>query len=220
MSSRAHAFLLPLAVAGVAVLMAAACGGGGDRSEPEEFSEFVDRIAAATEQGDVAFFTERVRGTPYTCSAAEVEISTGPDAPPAPICTEVGLTFDSVYIQDYPGATQTKLERNLTEDIQNYFADALGDREDQYGPGAVRLYATGISVQPPATGRAVHTAILTGIHDSIAGEGRTVRAVDFEYVDGQWLVRGETAGSFPTAVDLLEPSTAAPLYDGWTPYGG
>lgn len=218
MSSKARILLIAFCVAAGTALFAVACG--GDNGEPEDFAKFADKIAKAAEDGDVAFFADRVVSTPYTCSQEEVDISTGPDAPPEPICLEAGYTFNSVYIQDYPGSTQTTLVRVLKQDFQKFFKDALPAQSDQYGPGTVRLYATGASIQPPATGRDVHSAILAEIQQTPVGViGRTVRGIDFEYVAGRWVIPGETASTFPTAAELLEASTAAPLYANWTRYG-
>jgi hypothetical protein len=32
------------------------------------------------------------------------------------------------------------------------------------------------------------------------------------------VIRGQTAAGFPTAIDLLEPSSAALIYEDWTRY--
>ncbi|MGB2694807.1 MAG: hypothetical protein WBD55_06415 [Dehalococcoidia bacterium] len=219
MSSSARILLIAFCAAAGAALFAVACG-GGEKGEPEDFAKFADTIATAVAAGDVAFFADRIASTPYTCSQEEVDISTGPDAPGQPICTEVGYTFNSVYIQDYPGETQTTLVRVLKQDFQKFFKDALPKQSDQYGPGSVRLYATGASLQPPATGRDVHSAILAEIqHTPVGVIGRTVRGIDFEYVAGRWVIVGESASTFPTAAEFLEPSSAAPLYANWARYG-
>lgn len=196
-------------------LLASACGSG---DEPKDFAEFADQIAAAAAAGDVAFFTDRIEGRPYTCSATEVALSKGPEAPERPICLDVGYTFNSVYIQNYPGSTTPTTVDVLAEDLERYFADAVNDAEDEYGPGAVRLYATGVSVQPPAQGRNVRSAILTAIHEQATGEQRTARGLDFAYQEGRWVIVGETASSFPLAAELLNAATAAPLYKDWARY--
>ena len=83
---------LTLLVAGLGLLGAAACADGGDDGrDPEDFAAFADRIAQAAERGDTAFFADRVQGDTRTCTEGDVEASMAPDAPPQPICTEVGL---------------------------------------------------------------------------------------------------------------------------------
>lgn len=208
---------LLLGAVSLAATLLVACGGG---DEPKDFAQFADQIAAAAREGDVDFFLERIEGTPYTCSATEVAQSRGPDAPERPICLRTGFTFNSVYIQNYPGATQTTTPDVLADDLRAYFKDAVKSASDEYGPGAVRLYATGACIQPPCSGRQVRSAILTAIHEQVFGEQRTVRGLDFEYVDGRWVLTGASAASFPTAAEYLNASTAAPLYNDWTRYAG
>ena len=208
-------WLIALAL-GLALLGAAACGGGGP--EPEDFAEFADQIARAVERGDTAFFTDRIEGVTHTCTEEEVAVSTGPDAPSEAICLEVGFQFESIYIQSYPGAGQIKTPENLIRDIEQYFQDDLSDEEDSYGSGTVQLYATAI---PSSFGEesGVHSAILTAIHKlDVNVTGRTARGIDFEYVNGRWVIRGELGAGPPLAIDLLEPSIAILVYTGWTAY--
>ena len=206
---------LAVAVAATALLAGAACG---DSGEPEEFAKFADKVADAVEEGDVVFFTGRVQGESYTCTEEDVRASTGPEAPPQPICLEVGYEFEAVAIANYGTAGTITTPKVLIGDIQRFFQGALPGQEDDYGPGAVRLYATAIPNRRGAAEAGVHTAILTAIQDFQGQPRRFARAIDFEYIDGRWMITGETTAGFPIAVDLLEPSSAAAIYDEWTEY--
>ena len=213
-------WLLPVAT--TLILLAAACGGGNDDGDasrdPEDFATFAEQIASAAEEGNIVFFGSRVLGDHRTCTEADVEAARGPNAPPEPVCTEVGLEYDAIVINNYGAAGATITANALIRDIQKFFEDALPRAADKYGPGGVRLYATAVPEGSEEQGNVLHTAILTGIYNFIGLEGRYLRGLDFEYVDGRWRIRSETAASFPTAVDLLEPISAVSLYDDWARY--
>ncbi len=192
--------------------LAAACGGGS--GESEDFNAFAKKVADAAERGDVAFFADRVQGTPHTCTEDEVAQSMGPDAPTNPICLEAGFEFDQVYITNYGAPGNVTTVDDLVNDLQLFFQGAVAAQEDGYGPGAVRLYATA----RPNDSEDAHTAVLTALLEAGGVTGRAMRGIDFRLVDGRWVIPGETAASFPTAVDLLEPSTATLLYQDWSRY--
>ena len=213
-----------LSIATALILLGAACGGGsgngdGDANrDPEDFAEFAKQIARAAEDGNVAFFGSRVLGDHRTCTEADVEAARSPNAPPEPVCTEVGLEYDAIIINNY-GATGVIITADaLIGDIQSFFDDALPGAADKYGPGSVRLYATAVPERSEEQGKVLHTAILTGLYNFIGLNGRYLRGLDFEYVEGRWRIQSETTASFPTAVDLLEPISATSLYDDWTRY--
>jgi hypothetical protein len=209
-----------LALAAMSVVLVvglSACSSSGS-SDPQDFAAFAAKVAKAAQDGDVEFFADRVAGVPHTCTADEVAESTGPNAPKNPICVEEGFEFDQVYIVNYGAPANATTEDDLINDLQLYFDQAIPQQDDAYGPGAVRLYATARPDEPPADGPEVHTAILTALHNRNSLVGRTVRGIDFELVDGRWVIPGETAASFPTAVDLLEPSSAVILYQDWAKY--
>jgi len=209
---------LALAALSVVLLVGLSACTSGDDSDPEDFAAFAAKVAKAAEDGDVDFFAQRVEGTPHTCTAAEVAESTGPNAPKNPICLEEGFEFDQVYIINYGAPANATTEDDLIKDLQLYFDQAIPQQDDAYGPGAVRLYATARPGEAPADGTEVRTAILTALHNRNNIVGRTVRGIDFELVDGRWVIPGETAASFPTAVDLIEPSSAVILYQDWVKY--
>jgi hypothetical protein len=218
MSFRMRARRLTLLVVGLGLLGAAACGGGGDGGGSPDFAAFADQIARAAERGDIAFFIDRVQGETHTCTEEEVAASTGPSAPPEPICLEVGYQFEAIAISNYGTAGAITTPEVLARDIARFFENALSEEEDEYGPGDVRLYATAVPAQAEASERGLHTAILTGIQNASGVPGRFVRGLDFEYVDSDWMIRSETTAGFPIAAELLEPSSAVLLYEDWMKY--
>jgi hypothetical protein len=202
-------------LATLALFAAAGCRDGGD---PEDFESFAGRVARAAERGDTDFFAERVEGRPYTCSEADVEASTGPDAPEEPICLEVGHEFEAVPIDNYGAAGTITTPAVLIRDIERFFDQALPEAEDDFGSGAVRLYATAVPQRQPGTASPLRTAVLTSLQEFQGAPRRFVRALDFEFLDGRWVIRSETTAGFPIATDLLRPNTAVLLYEEWKEY--
>lgn len=209
-----------LFVATALILLGAACGGGnGDANrDPEDFAEFAKQIAREAERGDVAFFGSRVRGTTYTCTEEQVEASTGPDAPPNPICTEVGLQYERMLITNYGGPGAAAEPEDVIRNIQEFFGGVLVGAPDEYGPPQVRLYATAIPDRAGEEELNRYTAIITAIHDITGVPGRVVRGLDFEYVDGRWKILALTNGSYPIATELLSAHSAVVFYRDWTKY--
>lgn len=207
-----------LVVAAIGLTLAAACGGGGsdDDSDPVDFAEFTQQIASAVESKDTAFFTGRIRGHPYVCTEEDVAASTGPDAPGGAICLEVGQQFEAVSITNYGAQGRITTPRALAGDFEAFFEDALPEESDNYGTGEVVFYATAVPVDAPED-TTLHTAIITAIHD-LPDTGRVMRGIDFEFVEGRWVIPSEATAGFPISVDLLEPSLATVIYRDWEKY--
>lgn len=209
-------WLVPLVA--LALLAAAACE--SDSGDSEDFARFADKIARAAEARDVGFFADRIEGYVYTCTEEEVEISTGPDAPEEPICLEVGLQFEAIPISNYGTSGVVSTPEVLINDIEGFFEDALPEEEDEYGSGAVRLFATAIPSRPgQVEGESnLRTAILTAVQLFQLRPVRIARGIDFEFVDDRWVIRSETTAGFPIAIELLSATSAVTLYDEWTAY--
>ena len=186
--------------------------------DPIAFADFIDSIARAAEEGDTAFFTDRVQGIPNICSEADVAAARGPNAPPQPVCTEAGIQFEVVSITNHGASGQRVTSGVLINDIRSFFVDALADEKDEYGVGAVRLFATATPLTLGEPTGDVHSAILTFIDDASGVSGRFVRGLDFTFIDGRWVIQSETTAGFPIAVDLLKETTAVPLYQDWKRY--
>ncbi len=206
----------------VLLLLVIACGGGngenGNGPEPAEFQEFAKQIARAAEEGTTPFFTERVRGETHVCTPAEIEASADADIRGEPLCQNAGDSFEEVLITNYGSRGIVTDVGTLISDVEAFFEAALPDEEDEYGPGSVRLYATAIPSDPVDPTQDLHTAILAAVIDQSGVRGRAVRGIDFEYIDGRWLIPSETTAAFPIAAELLEPLSARSIYDDWLRY--
>ena len=211
-----------LSIATALILLGAACGGGSDdgdaNRDPEDFAAFAEQIGRAAEREEVAFFGSRVRGTTFTCTEEQVAASTGPDAPPDPICTEVGIQYERISITNYGGPGAVAEPEDVVRNIQEFFRGVRFGDTDEYGPAQVRLYATAIPDRAGEEELDRHTALITAIHDISGVPGRVARGLDFEYVDGRWEIRALTNASFPIAIDLLAPDSATAFYRDWTRY--
>jgi hypothetical protein len=219
MSSRAVVGLLAIiAVVGLAAL--AACGGGDDGSDSEDFAEFADKIADATEDGNVDFFLERLGGKTHVCTEDELRYTPTVGEPEIDLCLEEGDQFEEVFLAPYPGLPLLTSEERLGEDISRFFDLVLPDQEDRYGPGGARLYATARPGEGEDQSRRV--SLLTGIiaSDLVAGDqGRAVRALYWEYDGTRWVIVGEVGAVPPLAVDLIEPNLVPTFLADWTAYG-
>jgi hypothetical protein len=184
--------------------------------DPGGFAEFADDIARAVEVQDTAFFAGRVQGTTHTCSEADfVPEGLGPMVESG-ICQEVGQQVEVVPFSYWHSEGLSRRPEALVTVMEDYFSNALLGEEDEYGTGAVQLYAIGETSSPdPAL--VYEAAILTAITpDGPANEPvRTVRSLDFEYADGRWVIRSIRIANV-LAEELLSPETAP--YDDWERY--
>lgn len=187
--------------------------GGAD---PEDFAKFAVDIARAVEEQDTAFFAARVKGRTYTCAESDfTEEGLGRTVAQG-ICEEVGQQVQVVgHSYWHSEGLSVRPEATVTA-IEDYFTSALPGEEDDYGPGAVRLYAIGTTPSPDPA-RTYEAAILTAIIPlgEARDPARTVRGIHFEYADGRWVIRSMRFANV-LAEELLSPDTAP--YDGWERY--
>jgi len=176
---------------------------GADR---EDFAGFADLVAGAVEEQDTSFFTDRVKGRTYTCTEVDVPgegwgIEQG-------LCQEVGQQVEVVDHWFWRSEGLLVRPEAIGREIDKYFSKALPEEDDDYGTGAVRLYATG-ETRSTDPGRIYKVAILTAITpDGPASEPvRTVRGILFQYVEGRWVIRGMEFATV-LAEELLSPETA------------
>jgi hypothetical protein len=184
-------------------------------TDPQDFAEFAIDIARAVEEQDTTFFASRVKGRTYTCTESDFVMEGLGPAVESGLCQEVGQQVE-VVLHSYwhSEGLSVRPERTVTA-IEDYFSNALSGEEDDYGTGAVRLYAIGTTPSSDPT-RTYEAAILTAI--TPRGEGparepvRTVRGIHFEYVEGRWVIRWMRFADV-LAEELLSPDTAP--YDQW-----
>jgi hypothetical protein len=170
-------------------------------ADPAEFRQFADLVARAAADGDAVFFASRVEPEPYTCTEAEVTQGGLGGAEPG-LCQEAGQQVDLVLLCFWQSECVHSPPERLSEQISAYFGRALPDEEDDLASGEVRLFA--VATRPPGLyegERSLHTAILTAIAP-LSGQPdrepvRTALGIDFEYVEGRWVVRGTLSAVLP-----------------------
>jgi hypothetical protein len=221
--------LLVISALAAGSLLLAACGGEEEEplpptstptpgtptaaADPQDFAEFADLVARAVAAQDTSFFAARVKGRTYTCTQADVPgegwgIEQG-------ICQEVGQQVDVVEHWFWHSEGLLRRPETMVTAIEDYFATALPGETDDYGTGAVRLYAIGTTRSSEPSQR-FKAAILTAI--TPVGEGaaskpvRTARGIDFQYVDGRWVIIGMLWASV-LPEEVLDPKTTP--YDEW-----
>jgi len=185
-------------------------------ADPQDFAEFSDLVARAVVEQDTAFFADRVKGRAYTCTQSDIGseawgIEQG-------LCQEVGQQVDVVEHGFWRSEGLLKRPESMVTAIADYFASALPAESDGYGTGAVQLYATG-TTRSSEPSRTYNAAILTAV--TPVGEGpakkpvRTARGINFEYVEGRWVIVGMLWADV-LAEELLSAETAP--YDDWKGY--
>jgi hypothetical protein len=186
----------------------------GETGDMEGFRAFAQSIAQAAAGHDVAFFTGRVKGEPYTCTEGDV-VGVGLGGAEPGLCKEIGQQVDLVPICHWQSECVYTLPGDLTAEIEGYFAQALPGESDSQGTGEVRLFAIGTTQPGLYEGRTtLRTAILTAIAPLTGRPDgapvRTALGVDFEYVDSNWVIRGMLLAVFPEEAlfeGFLSPDT-------------
>ena len=179
-------------------------------ADPVDFREFGSFVARALAERDTAFFADRVEGETFTCTESDVDgidlaiVERG-------LCQEVGQQLDLVCVGLYRSEGSCGHPERLVTRIEEYFAAVLPTEEDEYGTGDIRLYAIALTRSPEP----LDTAILTAITSPSGERSRTVLGIDFEYVEGHWVIRSMLVANV-LAEELLTPDT--PHYSDWEPY--
>jgi len=185
-------------------------------ADPEDFAEFAGVLSRGVEEQDTGFFADRVKGRAYTCT--EADIGSEPWGIEQGLCQEVGQSVNVVEFGFWRSEGVLRRPEAMVEAIEDYFASALPGESDDYGTGAVRLYATGItrSSDPSLTYRAAILTAVTPVGEGAASKPvRTARGVNFQYVDGRWVIIGMLWADV-LAEELLSAETAP--YTDWTRY--
>jgi hypothetical protein len=196
----------------------AAPGTPAGATDPQDFAVFADDIARAVAEQDVEFFTSRVKGRTYTCAETDFTEEGLGRAVAEGICQEVGQQVEVVLHAFWHSEGVSVWPEQTKTAIEDYFFSALPGEQDDYGTGAVQLYATGTTLAPGPT-LTYEAAILTAITPRGGGAAsepvRTARGIYFEYVEGRWVIRGMLFANV-LAEELLSPETAP--YDEWERY--
>ncbi len=185
-------------------------------TDPQDFAQFADFVARAVAEQDTSFFAARVQGRAYTC--AESDVGGESSGIEQGLCQEAGQQIDVVEHGFWRSGGLLGRPNSMATAIEGYFGSALPGESDDYGTGAVRLYAIG-TTRSSDPSRAYKAAILTAITPVDGGATakpvRTARGINFQYVDGRWVIRGMLWANV-LGEELLSADTAP--YDEWARY--
>jgi len=236
---------LPVAALLALAFVGAACGDGDEKSAPatpspettapapatptpagtattgetgsfEGFRAFASQIEQALLNEDAQFLLDRALLEELTCAGDE---PVGPCSG-RPAGTVSGIP-GGVWLGDAGGVfTPEEYEQAL----QRYFDGALTDQTDDYGTGALSLFAL---ARGEVDGEEIFYAITTSIVDTYPSTGapigmplRESHAFRFRFESGRWRFTGETVGvSEPAAADWLS-GQCPDCYAEWEPWQG
>jgi hypothetical protein len=107
----------------------------------------------------------------------------------------------------------------FADDLGVWFAKILPESEDDYGHGAVALYA--LAHQPAGGGgEEAYQAIITAIVTSDADSLREARSLSFRFVDGRWRLTGEIEANLPQTAEAFLSGECDYCYDRWARWEG
>jgi len=164
----------------------------------------------------MSFFAQRVEGRTYTCTQSDIGVEAW--GIEQGLCQEVGQQVDVVEFGYWRSEGVLSRPESMATAIEDYFASALPEESDDYGTGAVQLYAIGTtrSSEPSLTYRAAILTAITPVGEGAASKPvRTARGINFRYVDGRWVITGMLWADV-LAEELLSAETAP--YSDWTRY--
>jgi hypothetical protein len=188
-----------------------------ETGDMEGFRAFAVQIAAAVREKNVQFFSGRARFEQVTCPPEPPgELVACADEPPG---TVVQVLSHISYPFEGAGVSREQFESSL----EQWFAGAKPDLSDQYGSGALVLYALANSPAPGITGQGAH-AIVSGIVDWLPDlpppAERGVLFLTWQFLEGRWQVTSYGSADRPEYIPDWLTGQCAKCYDYWERWEG
>jgi len=188
----------------------------GETGGMEGFRAFAVQIDAAVKEKNVQFFSGRARFEEVTCPPEPPgELVACADEPPG---TVVQVLSDISYPFEGAGVSREQFESSL----EQWFAGAKPDLSDQYGSGALALYALASSSAPRMVGEGDH-AIVTGIVDWLPDmpppAERAVLFFTWQFLDDRWQLISSGSAHPPEYIPDWLSGQCAKCYDHWERWG-
>ena len=187
----------------------------GETGDMEGFRAFAVQIDAAVKDKNVQFFSGRARFEQVTCPPnAAPELAACANEPPG---TLVQVLSDISYPFEGAGVSRAQFE----SDLEQWFAGARPDMSDQYGSGALALYALANSPAPGISGEGAH-AIISGIVDwpYSGGPERDALFLTWQFLDGRWQLTSYGSAHPPEYIADWLAGQCAKCYDHWERWEG
>lgn len=176
------------------------------------FRAFAVRVEAALAGSDGLFFADRGLEEDLVCAGDE---ELGPCAGQAAGTAFRGIPR-GIFQSDAFFLTSPE---EYADDLVEWFGSAHPELEDDYGDGAVALYA--LAHQPSDRGgEEAYQAIITTIVTSGADSVRQARSLSFRFVDGRWLLTAEIAANLPQTAEAFLSGECDYCYDRWERWEG
>ena len=175
------------------------------------FRAFAGQIDAALVEGDGSFFADRGEEIDMTCAGDE---QLGPCAgqPAGTVLRGIpGTAWQSDAFALFPTDDYESL-------LEDWFAEAMLDQSDEFGDGAVKLFALAQLGGGNSEFLAITTAILnTGPATEVQRQARMLR---FAFEEGAWKLRGEILGAVSFTAEPWLSGNCAECYDQWERWEG
>jgi hypothetical protein len=214
-------FLVPVIVAIAA--LAAACGDeeeegpsptpdqGVEQAGNDGFRQFVPLLQAALDRGDVSFLADRMKTIDVVCRVEDVPTQLG-----GPQCDFEGQAYAGFKTGTWRSEGGVGPASNTISQLEKLFATVQPSASDEFGDGAVRVYALNQEEEQ-------QDAIIAAMIErpaNFAGSGplRVALATTWSFEEGRWMLTF-ILSAYVLAEDLLIPSEAGrPYYPNWERY--
>ena len=162
----------------------------------EGFRAFAPQIEEAVEVRDTRFFAERARTLGLDCPPQPNEVAACKDQPEG--------TTVQVFEARSPFAGDIVTLTDYQAELKGWFEAARGDLSDEYGPGALTLYAIA-STNPDSSQETEGDAIITAIIDSPGDllPRREVRVFGWNFTTSRWEFGWELLAALPGGAQYL-----------------
>jgi len=176
------------------------------------FRAFAVQIEAALDAADGSFFAGRGLEEDLVCAGDE---ELGPCAGQAAGTAFRGIPRGIFQSDAFFLTSPAEYEA----DLQEWFAGDHPELDDDYGNGAVALWALAYKAAE-RRGEEAHQAIITAIATSGGDSVRQARTLSFRFVDGRWRLTGEIAANLPQTADAYLSGECDYCYDRWERWEG
>ena len=183
----------------------------GEAGGADGFRQFIPAFQDALDQGDGTFLRDRALTQAVVCTADDV----APSGVGGPACEFEGQEFDGFGVAYWRSEGGIVPVEGAFSQFDTMFSTALPGQSDEFGDGAVRVYALNVGDS--------FNAIVTAIVERPAdfGDGGPLRAAvgtSWQFQGEAWMVTS-TLVAFVLAEELLEPAgVVQPLYPDWERY--
>jgi hypothetical protein len=176
------------------------------------FSIFAARVDAALASSDGEFFGDRGLEQDVTCTGEEL-VGICMDQPPGTVFRGIprGIFQTDAFALSSPD--------DYADDLVEWFSGARPELEDDYGSGAVALYATAYKSAGDG-GEEAYQTIITAIVTSGPDSIRQARSLAFRFLDGRWRLTGEIEANLPQTAEPWLSGGCDYCYDRWERWEG